>query len=215
MELCGGTHANRTGDIGVFKILSESSVAAGVRRIEAVTGTGALTFIREEEDMLREAAALLRIDSLHVPERIAKLQEDLKAARKEAKAARAGGATGGAVDQQLQAALEGITEVGGIKVLTANLELPNPKDLRGVSDRLMDKLRSGILVIGCQHNGAASLVVKVSKDLTSRYSAGELIKALAPVVGGKGGGRPDMAQAGGRDGDKLPDALAKVYELVG
>jgi len=208
-ELCGGTHVTRTGDIGFFKIVAESGVAAGIRRIEAVTGRGALAFVQDQEAKLSAAAAALRAPVAEVEARIAQLLESARAAEKElgrmkAKAAASAGSdlAGGAVD------------VKGAKVLAASLEGADAKALRETMDKLKDKLKSAAIVLGSVADGKVTLIAGVTSDLTAKVKAGELVNHVAQQVGGKGGGRPDMAQAGGTDPAGLPAALQSVRAYV-
>jgi alanyl-tRNA synthetase len=209
VELCGGTHVSRTGDIGLFKITSEGGVAAGVRRIEARTGTGALDHVRTEENALGEVAALVRAPVTAAAEKVRQLAERNRELEKELerlkmKLAAAAG------DDLLSRAVP----VGAAKVLASSLEGVDPKTLRDTMDRLRDKLGSGVVVLATVADGKVSLVAGVSPDLTGKVKAGELVGYLAQQVGGKGGGRPDMAQAGGSDVAKLPDALRSVQGFV-
>jgi alanyl-tRNA synthetase len=209
-ELCGGTHARRTGDIGMFKIVSENSVAAGVRRIEAQTGLGAWQTARSQEAAARAAAAQLRTRPEALAEAIARIVEDRKRLEREVEALKTEMARAQAGDLTEQA-----RQMDGFKVLAAELDV-DPKTLREEADRLREQLGTGVVVLGSRHGGAVKLVVTVSKDIAGKQvHAGDLIREIAKMVGGGGGGRPDMAQAGGKDPDALPAALQKVYELVG
>lgn len=209
LELCGGTHVDRTGDIGVFKVVSEGGVAAGVRRIEAVTGPGALGWIRDRDEALRTVSQTLRTPPEQLADSVAKLLEDRKRLEKELEAARrelARAATGDILDQA--------REVDGFKVLAAEIDA-DANVLRDEADRLRDKLGSGVVVLASRDDSSVKLVVTVSKDLAGkRVHAGKLIKQVAGMVGGGGGGRPDMAQAGGRKPEALPGALEAVYGLL-
>jgi len=209
IELCGGTHVSRTGDIGLIKITSEGGVAAGVRRIEARTGTGALAHVKAEENALGEVAALVRAPVVQVAEKVRALAERNRELEKELErlkmklAASAG-------DDLLNSAIT----VGTTKVLAARLDGVDPKALRDTMDQLRNKLGSSVVVLSTIADGKVSLVVGVSADLTAKVKAGELVSFVAQQVGGKGGGRPDMAQAGGTDTAKLPEALASVQGFV-
>jgi alanyl-tRNA synthetase len=208
-ELCGGTHASRTGDIGLFKISSESSVAAGVRRIEAQTGLGAWTAIRQREIAARAAAAELRTPPEALQEAIVRIVEDRKRLEKEVEQLKTEIARSQAGDLSEQA-----QDRGDFKVLSAELDT-DPKTLRAEADRLRDQLGSSVVVLGSRQGGSVKLVVTVSKDIAGKQvHAGNLIREIARMVGGGGGGRPDMAQAGGKNPDALPAALAEVYTLV-
>jgi len=208
-ELCGGTHLDATGQIGLFKVTDEGAVASGVRRIEAVTGTPALAHVGREEAALRESAGLLKISPLELPRRLAALLEDQKRLEKqlaqlESKLARS----------QAQDLVASARQVAGVPVLAARLDGLDPDGLRSVMDTLRDRLPSGVIVLGSAVDGKVSLVAAVSKDLMKRFPAGRLVQEVAKVVGGGGGGRPDLAQAGGKDPSKLDDALATVAGWV-
>jgi alanyl-tRNA synthetase len=209
IELCGGTHVTRTGDIGLFKITSEGGVASGVRRIEAKTGSGALAHVKSEEAALGEVAALLRAPAAQVAEKVRQLAERNRDLEKELErlkmklAASAG-------DDLLASAVT----VGTAKVLAARLDGVDPKSLRDTMDQLRNKLGSSVVVLSAVADGKVSLVVGVSPDLAAKVKAGELVNFVAQQVGGKGGGRPDMAQAGGTDAGKLPEALQSVQGFV-
>jgi len=209
-ELCGGTHVSRTGDIGLFKLVAESSVAAGVRRVEALTGAAALEAVQALEAELAAAAAALKAPRSAVAEKVRHLQQQLKQQAQHIEQLKAKLAAGGGGEDLLSRAVE----VAGVKVLAARVEADNPRTLREAGDALRDRLGSGVAVLGAEANGKAMLLALVTKDLTDRFHAGNLVKALAPLVGGGGGGRPDMAQAGGQKPEGLDQALAKVPELV-
>jgi alanyl-tRNA synthetase len=208
-ELCGGTHLDATGQIGLFKVTDEGAVASGVRRIEAVTGEPALAHVGREEAALRESAGLLKIPPLEVPRRLAGLLEEQKRLEKqlaqlESKLARS----------QAGDLVAAAREVAGVPVLAARLDGLDPDGLRSVVDTLRDRLPSGVIVLGSAVDGKVSLVAAVSKDLTKRFPAGRLVQEVAKMVGGGGGGRPDLAQAGGKDASKLDEALASVAGWV-
>jgi alanyl-tRNA synthetase len=207
-ELCGGTHARRTGDIGLCKILAESGIAQGVRRIEAVTGEGALAHVARLEAELDQAGRTLKAGPFEVAARIEKLQRDLRDREKEIEALTRKLAGGGGAEA------ETVREVAGVKVLVRRSEVGDAKALRELGDHLRDKLGSGVVVLGGVADGKVSLVVMVTKDLVGRLHAGKIIGELAKEVGGKGGGRPDMAQAGGSQPEKLDQALEKAFALV-
>ncbi|EMW06933.1 alanine--tRNA ligase [Escherichia coli 2850750] len=208
-ELCGGTHASRTGDIGLFRIISESGTAAGVRRIEAVTGEGAITTVHADSDRLSEVAHLLKGDSNNladkvrsVLERTRQLEKELQQLKEQAAAQESANLSSKAID------------VNGVKLLVSELSGVEPKMLRTMVDDLKNQLGSTIIVLATVAEGKGSLIAGVSKDVTDRVKAGELIGMVAQQVGGKGGGRPDMAQAGGTDAAALPAALASVKGWV-
>ncbi|MFH1058773.1 MAG: alanine--tRNA ligase [Pseudomonadota bacterium] len=208
-ELCGGTHTARTGDIGLLKIVSESSVAAGVRRVEALTGSAALEAFLALEDELGQAAAALKCPRSEVAERVAKLAAGLKERERELEAMKARLAGAGSRDLMADA-----VDIGGVKVLITSVEIDNPKALREVADNLRERIGSGVVVLGAAAEGKAFLLAVVTKDLAGRFHAGNIVKALAPIVGGGGGGRPDLAQAGGQQPEKLPEALAQAPAVI-
>ena len=208
-ELCGGTHLDATGQIGLFKVTDEGAVASGVRRIEAVTGEHALAHVGREETALRESAGLLKIPPLELPRRLAALLEDQK--RLEKQLAHLEGKLARGQAQDLVAAAR---DVAGVPLVAARLDGLDPDGLRSVVDTLRDRLPSGIIVLGSAVDGKVSLVAAVSKDLMKRFPAGRLVQEVARLVGGGGGGRPDLAQAGGKDASKLDEALATVAGWV-
>ena len=210
MELCGGTHTDRTGRIGCFKILGESSIAAGVRRIEAVCAERSVDTVQSHERQLTRTARMLNVPSDELEERVAALLEENKRLGREVTKWKQAAATGASVDY-----LSRVVEVDGVKVLAAEVEDQDAAGLRLVMDNLRDRLGSGVVVLGSAAEGKASLCVSVSKDLTGRVRAGDIVKQLAPIVGGGGGGRPDMAQAGGKQPEKLGEAVARATEVVG
>jgi alanyl-tRNA synthetase len=210
VELCGGTHVARTGDIGVVKIRAESGVAAGVRRVEAASGEAALELIRSHEAVLREIGTLLRGPAEEAAAKLEKLlaqQRELEKRIAELQGKLAGGAT--------RDVLADARKVDGITVLATRVEGLDDKGLREMADRLRDRIKSGVVVLGAAQGERALLLAAVTKDLVGRYHAGNIIKQLAPLVGGGGGGRPDFAQAGGKDPARLDEALAAAYDLLG
>src|SRR5688572_3641520 len=208
-ELCGGTHVGRSGDIGLFKIVSEGGIAAGVRRIEAVTGQGALDVVNATEGALREVAGLVKANKDEVPAKVAQLVERTRSLERELAALRRKLASGGGRDILQEAQV-----VNGIKVLAARLDGADAKALRDTADQLKSKLGSGVVVLGAVEGDKVFLVASVTQDLAGRLKAGELIKPVAELVGGRGGGRPDFAQAGGTKPDQVDAALALVPGLV-
>ncbi len=208
-ELCGGTHTARTGDIGLFKIVSESSVAAGVRRIEAVTGEAALGFVQKTARTLQEAAHLLREKPEAVAERIPRLLEELKSCERQIEQLKSRISSAAAAN----AAAE-VVEVEGASVLVKRVAADSPAALRDLLDHYRDRLKSGVVVLGSVHESKAMLIAGVTQDLTRRFHAGNIIKQVAEIVGGRGGGRPDMGQAGGTRSDQLDQALARALELI-
>jgi alanyl-tRNA synthetase len=208
-ELCGGTHVRRTGDIGLFKIVAEGGVAAGVRRIEAVTGVGALAAVRETEERLQAIAELVRGSRDEAPRKVEQLLARLKGLEKEIETLRQKLASGQGGDLSSQA-----RDVKGAKVLAARVEGADAKTLRDTLDKLKDKLKSAAIVLAAVQDGKVVLVAGVTKDLTAKVPAGELVNQVASRCGGKGGGRPDMAQAGGTDPGALDAALADIPAWV-
>lgn len=208
-ELCGGTHVNRTGDIGLFKITSEGGVSAGVRRIEAVTGQGALDYVDAEEARLAEAAELLGGSAADVVEKIRALGQRQKQLERELEAVKAKVAAGATADLSGQA-----VEVAGVKVLAARLEGFDAKALRDAMDRLKQQLGDAVIVLAGAQDGKAALVAGVNGSAMGKVKAGELLSHIASQIGGKGGGRPDLAQGGGEDGPALATALAAAVEWV-
>ncbi len=212
VELCGGTHARSLGEIGLFKIKSESGLAAGVRRIEATTGLHSLHFVQETEELNMQAARFLGTQGAGSIAAIEKLLADKKLLEKEVadlkrQVAMGGGSGGGGVDQMLA----GARDVPGGKALAVKVTVSDASTLRELAEKLRDKLGSSVVLVGAPGKDKAMLVLTVSKDLTDRYKAGDLIKGVAQMVGGSGGGRPDMAQAGGADQAKLDEALESLY----
>jgi alanyl-tRNA synthetase len=215
VELCGGTHVRRTGDIGLISVTGESAVASGVRRIEALTGRHARKHANDTMQLAKNAAGELRTSVEEMPGRIAalmeerkKLERDLSEARK--KLAMGGGASSGA------AAAGGVREAGGVKLLARAVEGVETKDLKSLVDAGKKQIGSGVVaIIGVTEDGKAGVVVGVTADLTSRFSAVDLVKIASATLGGKGGGgRPDMAQAGGPDGDKADAALSAIEKAI-
>ncbi|MFH1980279.1 MAG: alanine--tRNA ligase [Pseudomonadota bacterium] len=209
-ELCGGTHTGRTGDIGLFKIVSEASVAAGVRRIEAVTGAAAVAAVQAQAATLQQGARLLKDKPEALVQRIEKLLADVKAGEKQIAQLKAQLTT-----RSAEGAAAEITTVGDVKVMVQRIDVDSPAALRDAADRFKDKLGSGIVVLGAAAAGKALIIVGVTKDLTGRYKAGAIIKPIAEMVGGSGGGRPDLAQAGGTRPEDLDAALATAAAVIG
>ncbi|AOX63682.1 MULTISPECIES: alanine--tRNA ligase [Stenotrophomonas] len=208
-ELCGGTHVSRTGDIGLFKITSEGGVSSGVRRIEAVTGQGALDYVAHEEAQLSEAAALLGGNAGDVVDKIRQLGERQKKLERELDALKAKQAAGATADLGA-----GAVEVKGVKILAARLEGFDAKALRDAIDRLKQQLGDAVIVLAGTQDGKAALVAGVNGSAMGKVKAGELLAHIASQIGGKGGGRPDLAQGGGEDGPALASALAAVVDWV-
>ncbi|VAV82386.1 Alanyl-tRNA synthetase [hydrothermal vent metagenome] len=208
-ELCGGTHVKMTGDIGLVKVTSESSVAAGVRRLEAVTGEAALRLLNQTYQTLTDAASLLKTTKEDVPNKIHRLIDKQKELEKELTRIKEHGKSESAKELATD-----VQVVAGVNVLAIKVGPDDAKDLRKMADLLRDKIKSGIVVLGCASNGKAVLLAAVTKDLTTRFSAGNIVKAIAPVVGGRGGGKADMAQAGGKDGTKIDAALKEALNII-
>jgi len=209
VELCGGTHVSRTGDIGLFKITSEGGVAAGVRRIEAVTGAVALTYLNGAEEQLKEAASLVKGSRDNLLDKLGALLERNRSLEKELEQLKAKAAS--AAGDDLSAAA---VEIKGAKVLAARLDGLDGKALLALVDQLKNKLGRAVILLGGELDGKVVLVAGVTQDLTGQLKAGELMKQAAAAVGGKGGGRPDMAQGGGTDAAKLDEALALAQRFV-
>ncbi len=208
-ELCGGTHVNRTGDIALFKVVSEVSTAAGVRRIEAITGAAAMERFSEEERLLGELSDRLRVAATDLPEALDKTLRELREAQKQTEILRLKLA-----QQESMEALENSREIQGIRVLSQKVQNLDRTALRQLADQLKNKLKSGVVVLGMPSNGKVSLVAMVSSDLTEKIRADDLIRRLAPLVGGGGGGKPDLAEAGGKDPSRLDEALKETYRFV-
>jgi alanyl-tRNA synthetase len=208
-ELCGGTHVRRTGDIGLFKIVGEASVAAGTRRIEALTGTGVLEALRRESNTLASLSDVLRAKPDAVVEAAEKLTESEKKLRKQLEAVEAKQAAASARDL-----LGEVREVGGVKLIAARVAATDRGAMRQMIDHLRARLASGVIVLGSASDGKVALVAAVSKDLTDRLDAGKIVKAAAAIVEGSGGGRRDLAEAGGRNAEKLEESLAAVPGIV-
>ncbi len=209
MELCGGTHTKQTGNIGLFRIVSESAVAANVRRIEALTGDKALAHDQSQEKELRHVAELLKIAQDKAAERVERILSDIKEKEKEIATLKSKLFAGKSDDL-----LAGVREINSIKVLARRLETDSQKELRDAADKIRDKLASGIVILGGVNGDKVMLICMVTKDLTQQYKAGDIIRHLSGQVGGKGGGRPDMAQGGGSEPEKLNDALEAVYGFI-
>ncbi|MEO8488001.1 MAG: alanine--tRNA ligase, partial [Betaproteobacteria bacterium] len=208
-ELCGGTHVARTGDIGFFKVIGETGVAAGIRRVEATTGKGALAWVQAQERALAGVAAALKAPVSELETRIAQLAEQARTAEKELSRLKARAASSAGDDLA-----GGAADIGGVKVVAASIDGADAKSLRETVDKLKDKLKSAAIVLGSVADGKVTLIAGVTGDLTGKVKAGELVNHVATQVGGKGGGRPDMAQAGGTDPAGLPAALRSVRGWV-
>jgi alanyl-tRNA synthetase len=210
--LCGGTHVNATGDIGVFRIVSESAVSSGVRRIEALTGEGARRWLVSREDTLKGTAGLLRTTPDEVEARVAALIEERRKLERELADAKRALALAGSGSTAAAPADE---QVGGVKFSGQVLDGLDPKELRGLLDQAKQRLGSGVAVVVAVNEGKASIAAAVTDDLVDRVSAVDLVRAGVEALGGKGGGgRPDMAQGGGPDGTKAGDAIAAVRAIL-
>jgi alanyl-tRNA synthetase len=209
MELCGGTHTKMTGDVGLFKIVGESSIASGVRRIEALTGFGTYSRLEEDENLLQELAHTLRAPRTELTRAITRLIDQQRQLEGELEALKRK-----AANSQIGNLVEAPKAVQGVSVISRKVEGVDPSMLRELAENTGTKIGSGVVVLGLASNGKASLVAVVSPDLQKRLNAGKIIKKVAELVGGSGGGRPDFAQAGGKDAEKLEDALQNVYNIV-
>ena len=207
-ELCGGTHVRRTGDIGLFRILSESGIAAGVRRIEAVTGIGAEQEINKQLDTLGEASQALKVAPEQLSERLIVLLDNQKEQQRQIQKLQAKLATGGSADDV-------VSEVNGVKVATVRQDDADVKTMRITVDQWKNKLGSGVVVVAGANSGKVTLIAGVSKDLVATYPAGKLVSHIAPIVGGKGGGKPELAQGGGTDESQIDKALSAVKDWLG
>jgi len=210
-ELCGGTHVRATGDIGLFKVVSDESIASGIRRIRAVTGLDAFERFREVEAIVDKIAGDLRTSRSDLPSQIERMQMELKKARREADELRMKIATG-AVGPSANG--DDSREVLGVRVLAREASGLDASGMRQLSDALLARIKSGVVVLGRSNEGKVSLIVRTSADLSKKVPAGQLIKELAPIVGGKGGGKADMAEGGGSKPEKLAEALEASYEIV-
>ncbi len=208
-ELCGGTHTAATGEIGLVKLVGESSVASGVRRVEAMTGTGALEEFRRGFEVARVAGSMVGGGETALRTRLSADEEEIKRLRKELDGMRLKAASASVADAAAEA-----VEVKGVKLLARRVDGVDKAQMRDLVDQLRGKLGSGVVVLGAAAEGKVTLIVGVTKDLTGRLQAGKLVGALAPLVGGRGGGRPDLAEAGGSDVGALDGALAKVAGVV-
>jgi alanyl-tRNA synthetase len=209
MELCGGTHSARTGDIGLFKIVSESAVGANLRRIEAVTGKAALERVQSQEESLRGIASALKTSPDQLKERLEKLLAEQKQREREIESLRSK-----LLSSKSSDILEGVKEINGTRLLVRRVEADSPKELREFADHIRERLRSGVIVLGAAKDEKVMLLCMVTDDLTDRFKAGKIISRLSGMVGGKGGGRDDMAQGGGSRPEQLGQALEAVEEII-
>ncbi|MGZ6276074.1 MAG: alanine--tRNA ligase, partial [Syntrophales bacterium] len=209
MELCGGTHVLKTGDIGLLKVIHESAIAAGVRRIEAVTGRSALKYVHDVEGELRKTASILKANPLELSDRVEKVirhQKDMEREIEELKVRLAA--------KDMADLVKKVKKVKGVSVLASLVDATDAKTMRDLGDRLKDKIKSGVVLLGSKGEDKAMLLCMVTKDLTDRYHAGNIIKEIAPIIGGSGGGRPDMAQAGGPQPENVKKALDKLAKMI-
>jgi alanyl-tRNA synthetase len=213
-ELCGGTHVRATGDIGSFKITSDEAIASGVRRIRAITGFDAFERFREDERLIDRSLGALKTQRDNLPNAIERLQEELKKTRREMDdlklkiATGTIGGAGGAPDA------DEARDINGVKVLGKVVDGLDANATRQLSDTLLARLKSGVIVLGRASEGKVGIIVRVSADLTDRVKAGDVIREIAPIVGGRGGGKPDMAEGGGTEPDKLPEAIEASYGVI-
>lgn len=210
-ELCGGTHVSSTGDIGLFRITADEAVASGVRRVRAITGHDAIRRFREDEELIAKSLQVLKTQRDNLPNAIEKLQEELKRAKREndeLKMKIATGAIGGASSE------DEAKEISGVKVIAKTVEGLDKGGMRHLSDTLMAKIKSGVVILARTEDEKVSFIVRVSDDLTGKVKAGEIVKNIAPIVGGRGGGKADMAEGGGTDASKLNDALEQSYKVI-
>jgi alanyl-tRNA synthetase len=208
-ELCGGTHVQRTGDIGLFKVVAESGVASGVRRIEAVTGVNALVYLQHLEDTLNHAAGMLKSPVADVNDRLASVLDHVKAQDKELAALK-----GKLASAQGDELVNQARDIKGVKLLVARLDGADVKTLRDTMDKLKDKLKTAVIVLGVVDGAKVQIAVGVTADTVARVKAGDLVNFVAAQVGGKGGGKPDIAMAGGTEPGKLSAALDSVQAWV-
>jgi alanyl-tRNA synthetase len=209
-ELCGGTHVRATGDIGLFAVVSESGVAAGTRRIEAITGLDSLTAFARQRQQLADAAEALNARPGEMAARIASLQEDNRRLTRELQQARMNAALGGA----RTAGGDDAIDVAGVKLIAREVTGLDKDGLRALVDEHRSRIKSGVVILASPSNGKVAIVVGVTPDLTKRIPAGQVVKQIAPLVGGGGGGRPDFAEAGGRDPSKIQEMLAASRGIV-
>jgi alanyl-tRNA synthetase len=205
-ELCGGTHCKATGEIGLFVILSESSVASGIRRMEAQTGNSAFRYLKETKFELDSLKSMLKTEM--PAERVEKLLKNIRTLEKEIQKLKTGS------KDLISEALKGTRELKGVKVVTARHDGLNPEELRNLADNIKDRLRSGIIVVSSVSDGKAAIVCMVTRDLRDKYHAGEIMKMISKIAGGSGGGKQEMAQGGTKEIEKLEKALDSVYDIV-
>src|SRR3990172_7599470 len=208
-ELCGGTHLHTTGEVGLFKLIGETASSAGVRRIEALAGESAWRFIRKQEETLIEASSILRVSQSDLISRLKRMVEENDKLKKELESFK-----DKVMGEKSKSILDNVKEIKGIKVLSALVSDVGPDELRKIWDEIREKLKPGLAVLGSGSDGKAYILVGVTKDLSKRFHAGNIVKELATLIDGGGGGKPDMAQAGGNKPEKLEEALRKIFEIV-
>jgi alanyl-tRNA synthetase len=206
-ELCGGTHSDASGDIGLFTILSESSVASGIRRIEAFTGKAAFEYLRSKKDDLKKMAEMMKADQ--PVERLEKVLADVRDKDREIE-----GLKGKLSSHSSASLIEQVRDINGVKVLSVRVDNLEQKDLRVLADNLRDRIGSGVIVIASVVEDSAAIIAMVTKDLVKQVSAGDILKQVAALCNGRGGGKPDMAQGGTKELDKLDAAMEAVYKIV-
>ena len=211
-ELCGGTHVKATGDIGSFKITNDEAIASGVRRIRAITGFDAFERFREDEKLIEKSLQAAKAQRDNLPNAIEKLQEELKKARRENDELKMKIATGAIGNASANG--DEVKEISGVKVIAKIVEGLDKGGMRHLSDTLLAKIKSGVIVLGRTEEDKVSFIVRVSDDLTDKIKAGKIVQEIAPIVSGRGGGKPDMAEGGGTDASKLGDALEASYGAV-
>ncbi len=211
-ELCGGTHVRATGDIGTFKITADEAIASGVRRIRAITGFDAFRRFREDERLIDDSLNVLRTQRDQLPSAIGKLQDELKQTRREIDELKLKIATGSVGASTANG--DDARDISGVKVMAKIVDDLDKGGMRHLSDTLMAQVKSGVVIIGNKGDGKVSFIVRVSDDLTSKVKAGNIIKEIAPIVGGRGGGKPDMAEGGGTEPGKLSEAIDASYAVI-
>jgi alanyl-tRNA synthetase len=212
IELCGGTHVRATGDIGSFKITADVAIASGVRRIRAITGLDSFGRLRDDEKLIDRSLGVLKTQRDNLPDAIEKLQEELKRTRKEMDELKLKIATGSIGNSS--GGDDEIKDINGVKVMGKVVDGLDANGMRQLSDTLLARLKSGVVVLGRTDEDKVGIIVRVSSDLTDRVKAGNIIKEIAPIVGGRGGGKPDMAEGGGNIPDKLPEAIDAAFAAI-
>ncbi|HEY7536101.1 MAG TPA: DHHA1 domain-containing protein, partial [Thermodesulfobacteriota bacterium] len=208
-ELCGGTHLGTTGEVGLFKLIGETASSAGVRRIEAIAGESAWRFFRKQEETISEASGILKVNQSDLISRLKRMVEENDRLKKELESIK-----DKATSEKSKSILDNIKEVKGIKVLSVEVSEVGPDELRKIWDEIREKLKPGLAVLGSGSDGKAYILVGVTTDLSKKFNAGKIIKELAIIIDGGGGGKQDMAQAGGNKPEKLEEALRKIFEIV-